>query len=111
MGGEGSMAEGLFMALMQPPKELEDDFNRVYENEHLPTLAKAPGVRSAKRYKLESVRAGDDLPKYLAIYELDSLDVLQSEEWQAGANSPEWMSSIRDQCDFRIVSTWKRLED
>ena len=105
------MAEGLFMALMQPPKELEDDFNRVYENEHLPALAKAPGVRSAKRYKLDAVRAGDDLPKYLAIYELDSLDVLQSEEWQAGANSPEWMSSIRDQCDFRIVSTWGRLED
>ena len=45
--------------------EHEDEFNRWYDEEHIPERLSIPGVLSAARYA--AVQGG---PKYLACYEL-----------------------------------------
>lgn len=39
----------LFVVQMDIPAEHEADFNRVYDTEHMPLIAKVPGVRSCFR--------------------------------------------------------------
>ena len=49
------------------------DFNAWYNQEHLPERLSAPGFLDAARY--EAVRGG---PRYLAVYELMSVETLPS---------------------------------
>lgn len=56
----------------------EEEFNRWYDEEHLPQVLACPGFLSGQRY--ESV-LGE--PRYLAIYELESEEALRTPEMQA----------------------------
>ena len=69
----------IFVVQLDIPAEHEAEFNRVYDTEHFPMLSKAPGVRSAARYRLEHSTV-PGMQRYLTIYELDSPDVLKSAE-------------------------------
>jgi hypothetical protein len=64
---------GLLMLWTDIAPEHEAAFNRWYDEEHIHRLLGVPGVLSAGRYV--AVRGG---PKYLALYELDDHQVLQS---------------------------------
>ena len=66
--------QGLLVAFMNPPAD-EDAFNAWYDEEHVPLRISVPGFLSARRYK--SVDDGSG-PRYLALYELESLGVLKS---------------------------------
>jgi hypothetical protein len=48
----------------------DEEFNRWYDDVHLPDVFKVPGVTGAERYRM---RSGDGW-KYLAIYELECDD-------------------------------------
>lgn len=65
---------GLMMVWADMPSEKEDDFNRWYNEEHLGELLSVPGVLSAARY--EATMSG---PKHLAVYELESPEVVDTE--------------------------------
>jgi hypothetical protein len=54
----------------------EDEYNRWYNEVHLRDMLAVPGVLTARRY----VSLLDE-PKYAAVYELESEDVLQSEAY------------------------------
>ena len=54
---------------------------------------KVPGVLSAKRYQ-----ALEGSPKYLAVYEIESADVVTSDAWVAAADSGRWPTEIRPFC-------------
>ena len=43
----------LYIAQVSIPVEHEAEFNRLYDDEHIPSLLEVPGVNSAQRYKLE----------------------------------------------------------
>ena len=43
----------IFVVQLDIPAEDEAEFNRIYDTEHFPMLAKVPGVRSAARYRLD----------------------------------------------------------
>jgi hypothetical protein len=62
----------------------DDEFNAWYSTRHLPQLTAIPGILDAARYV--AVKGG---PKYLAVYELESVDVIHSD---AFVNRPktEW---------------------
>ncbi len=60
--------DGLLMVYSDVPAELDEEYNRWYNEEHLDQLLAIPGVLSAARY--EAVAGG---PKYLASYELASV--------------------------------------
>jgi len=64
---------GLLMVWTDVDPAHEAAFNRFYDEEHMVHLAKVPGFLSCGRYM--AVRGG---PKYLAMYELEDHNVLQT---------------------------------
>jgi hypothetical protein len=78
--------DGLLMVLCEVPAEHDAEFNRWYNEEHIPERLSIPGVLNAARY--EAVAGG---PRYLACYELASPDAWYSDAWQKWLNNPtEW---------------------
>ena len=81
---------GLLVVWCEVPSPLEDEFNRWYNEEHLPERLTVPGILSAARY--EAVSSG---PKHLAIYELESSKVMESQDYLRLKNSPtEWSKKM-----------------
>jgi hypothetical protein len=98
-------AKYLMIASMDVDPEHEAIFNEVYEQEHVPYLSEVPGVLSIKRYERQelvmniggerkSIRIENE-PKYTAIYELTSPDVLTSEAWDKAVEKGRWPSQVR----------------
>jgi hypothetical protein len=98
-------AKYLMIASMDVDPEHEAIFNEVYEQEHVPYLSEVPGVLSINRYERQelvmniggerkSIRIENE-PKYTAIYELTSPDVLTSEAWDKAVEKGRWPSQVR----------------
>lgn len=66
---------------------IRPEFHAWYDEEHLPLLASVPGVRSARRYQIvEAQPPGWD---FMAIYELDDVEVALGDEWlEKGRRTP-----------------------
>ncbi len=77
---EGTRAPYIYLVQMDIPAEHEADFNRVYDTEHVPEILKVPGVRGCSRYVIEKTNK-DGMARYLALYELDAADVMDSPAW------------------------------
>jgi hypothetical protein len=80
------MAAGLFYVYTDPGSVDEAEFHDWYDHEHGPARLTVPGIGRAYRY-----RALDgEKPPWLALYELDRPDVIDSPEYQAlGANASD----------------------
>jgi hypothetical protein len=77
---------GLLMVWADVPADKEKEFNRWYNEEHLAERLAVPGFLSAARY--EAVKGS---PRHLAVYELESPAVLESEAYQRVQAQPtEW---------------------
>ena len=77
---------GLLMVWCEVPDDIEDEFNRWYNEEHIEERLSVPGVLSAARY--EAVVSG---PKHLAVYELENSAVMESEAYlKVRAKPSEW---------------------
>ena len=74
---------GLLMVYCDVPPTVEDEFNRWYNEEHIPERLSIPGVLNAARYV--ALQGG---PKYLACYELETHEAWHSPEWQQWLNNP-----------------------
>jgi hypothetical protein len=94
----------LFIASMDVDPIKEELFNRVYDDEHVHNLAQVPGVISIARYERQELRMflGGTIqrmksthPKYHAIYQLESPDVLTSEVWRDAVEKGRWPQEIR----------------
>ena len=72
------------------PPEIEDEFNKWYDTEHIPNLLKVPGVVSAKR----GVCYEGEGPKYIAIYEHLNDQIAQSRAYKQAADT-EWTQRLR----------------
>ncbi len=64
------------VALSFNGSQREQEFNKWYNEVHVPDVLKAPGVIGATRY--EAIRAQEAQPRYLAIYELESEEAIDS---------------------------------
>ena len=76
--------QGIFLVytdLVDP--KYEEDFNAWYNTEHLPELLALPGFLDAARYV-----ATKGSPKYLAAYELESVDAVQTPEFKNRPRTP-----------------------
>ena len=98
----------MYLVQMDIPGHLEAEFNRIYDEEHVPEILKVPGVRSCHRYRLEQ-SSKDDMPRYLAIYEVDSADVIQGPAWQAASDKGDWKPKIRPHTINRQHSIFERI--
>ena len=95
-------AKGLLLVLVDPAAALEEELNDWYDTEHLPERAAVPGFETARRF----TSLGDG-PRYAAVYDLASLDVLASAAYCAvsGANFSPWTRRITNRCHpFRIAA-------
>lgn len=79
------------------PPELEEEFNKWYDNTHIPLLRKSKWLSRVTRYKMAAVTEGD-YPEYLAIYEFTDL-----QSYSAWRYSPE-MEDARTE----MTNTWKQ---
>jgi hypothetical protein len=78
--------KGIFLVYTDIDPKDEEEFNAWYNTEHLPDLLRLPGFLDGARYVAE--KGG---PKYLAVYEFSSADVLQSADFQKyRANPTPW---------------------
>jgi hypothetical protein len=71
------MTPAILFSQMEPPLDLTDAFHDWYDTDHIPARMALPGFQGARRF-----RALDGEPAYLAVYELDDLDALQTEGYQ-----------------------------
>ena len=95
----------LFIASMDVEPEKGQIFNEVYNVEHCPLLSGVPGVVSVSRFEtqpLTMVMGGEtrtivieNEPKHHALYELESPDVLISQEWADAVDSGRWPDQVR----------------
>jgi hypothetical protein len=85
------MSHSLFLVRMDVAHDHDATFNEVYDHEHVPNLRGVPGVRRAARYRQPSPTE----PRYLAAYELDGLDVLDSAAWKKAGEAGRWPGEIR----------------
>jgi len=71
------MTPAILFSQMEPPTELTGEFHDWYENDHIPARMALPGFQGARRF-----RALDGEPAYLAVYELDDLEALQTDGYR-----------------------------
>ena len=98
-------AKFLFTAAMDIDADKEALFNEVYDTEHVPELLKVPGVLAVHRLTLQPLKlsiGGElksivfaDEPKFSAIYELESAEVLTSGAWAKAVEVGRWAGQVR----------------
>ncbi|HXG52299.1 MAG TPA: hypothetical protein VNN77_12960 [candidate division Zixibacteria bacterium] len=98
-------AKYIMIASMDVDPDYEALFNEVYDREHVPYLSQVPGVVSIKRYRREELTMNiggerktirlENEPKYTAIYELESPEVLTSKAWDEAVEKGRWPSQVR----------------
>lgn len=80
----------VMMVFVDVDPEMDADFNAWYNQEHVSDLLKMPGFLNAARY--EALKGG---PRYLACYELESVEALQSPEYlEIRRNPSEWTKKM-----------------
>ncbi|HEX5317579.1 MAG TPA: hypothetical protein VFW46_00385 [Stellaceae bacterium] len=90
------MAKGILIAAMNIANAAEDEFHDWYDTEHLPERVACPGFIECQRW----IGAAD--PKVsVAIYDLDTIDVLKSPGYQAigGVNLSPWSKRVTSQVE------------
>lgn len=95
---------GLLVVMNDVPAEHEDEFNRWYEEEHLPERAACPGFLSARRFV-----AVEGAPKYLAMYDLESADVLQSEPYLTMNETTPWTKRVRTLRSYHVRNVYEEI--
>lgn len=85
------MNKGFLLVLMQPPPTLEEEFNAWYDTEHIAERLAVPGFETALRYVCI-----DGAPRYLAMYDMASPDVLNSPAYLKVAfdNASPWTKRV-----------------
>ncbi|MGH8665937.1 MAG: hypothetical protein ACREUX_16880, partial [Burkholderiales bacterium] len=81
---------GLLVNAMNAAPEGEAEFNRWYDEEHIPALSAVPGTLLARRFRA----TGTSKQWHLALYHLESPDVVATEAWAKAVETP-WTKRIR----------------
>ncbi|HLY90411.1 MAG TPA: hypothetical protein VKQ27_15625 [Acetobacteraceae bacterium] len=105
---QGTGAPFIYLVQMDIPAEHEADFNRVYDTEHVPEILKVPGVRACSRYVLERTNK-TGLARYLALYEVDSAEVIDSPAWTKAAEIGDWAPKIRPHTTNRSHTVMRKI--
>jgi hypothetical protein len=97
-------ARAIFLACGDVPAAHEAEFNRWYDEEHVPLLRRVEGVLAARRF-----RARSGTPRYIALYDLADERAPESPEWRAAVATP-WsrrIDELTQDCEW-ILKTYAR---
>jgi hypothetical protein len=91
------MAKGLLVVQSSPAgPDREDEYNKWYDETHIPQILTIPGVVSARRYRLhDGFPTAPSTRGYLAIYEIEA-DDLAAPMKELGARSADGRSTTTD---------------
>lgn len=78
MGNAAQSNKGLLLATMEPPANIEEEFQDWYDSEHFPERERCAGFETARRFVCV-----DGWPRYLALYDLTTVDVLHGPAYAA----------------------------
>lgn len=95
---------GLLLVMIDIDPEYEDEFNRWYNTEHFPERVACEGFLSARRYV-----AVEGSPKYLAIYELESPEVIGGEAYARLSPPSEWTTRISRQFLHSVRNVYRDI--
>ncbi|PYM18854.1 MAG: hypothetical protein DMD81_04970 [Candidatus Rokuibacteriota bacterium] len=109
----------LFCAAMDVEPSKDALFNEVYDQEHVPLIATVPGVIATARFtreELTMIIGGERKtiviegePRYNALYELESPDVLTSEAWAKAVDQGRWPGEVRPFTKNRRHVLYRRI--
>jgi len=99
-----TLPSAMLMVMMEPPSDLEDEFNDWYDTEHFPQRRSLPGCIAASRWVCVQ-----GWPRWMALYDLASVDVLRSDAYRSmsGRQSTAWTRRIMSRTvgRRRVVAT------
>ena len=109
----------IFVASMDVEPAKEGLFNEVYDTEHVPNLLKVPGLIAVARFKREPVKLAiggeiktiefENEPRYSAVYEIESPEVLTSPTWAKAVEDGRWPAQVRPYTTNRKHTLFRRL--
>ena len=109
----------LFSAAMDVEPSKEALFNEVYDTEHVPNLLKVPGVIAVARFRSGPVTlmlggerrtiAVEGEPRYSALYEVESPEVLLSPAWAKAVEEGRWPAQVRPYTKNRRHVMFERI--
>jgi len=109
----------LFSAAMNVHTDKDAIFNEVYDQEHVPSLLKVPGVIAVARFKSEPVTMMiggerktiviEGEPTYNALYEIESPAVLTSDAWAKAVEEGRWPAQVRPYTSNRRHVMYRRI--
>jgi hypothetical protein len=88
---DASIRRGLLLAMMEPPPAMEEEFQDWYDTEHYPERAAVKGFLTAHRFICL-----DGWPRYLALYDLQDVQVLHGPDYAkiAGEKYSPWTHRV-----------------
>ena len=109
----------LFSAAMNVQTDKDAIFNEVYDQEHVLSLLKVPGVIAVARFKSEPVTMMiggerktiviESEPAYNALYEIESPAVLTSDAWARAVEEGRWPAQVRPYTSNRRHVMYRRI--
>jgi hypothetical protein len=114
----GKRGNHLLTVFADIPSDIEDDFNNLYNTLHIPERLAIPGFHSAARYASLSPEtlaprmrdAAKGAPKYLALYELEDVSVLESPAYTALRNKADaWGERIRPRLQVEARTVYEQI--
>ncbi|CAL1695230.1 unnamed protein product [Somion occarium] len=118
---EKTSAPYVAFILVDVKPEAEEEYNRFYDEEHIPLLSKIPGWLRSRRFVLKDwartgtgVQKGEKAPpKYLLVSEYAHFDGQHSEEFKQAMNTP-WREKITKELEvferrfYTHYKSWER---
>jgi hypothetical protein len=95
---------GLLLVMMEVDPSHDEDFNRWYDQEHLPERRHCPGFLSARRF-----RAVEGSPKYLAVYDLQTTDVLKSAAYKKVFAPSPWAERVQQYITYELRNVYEDI--
>jgi hypothetical protein len=93
------------MVIIDVDPAAEDEFNRWYEEEHIPERLRYPGFHRAERFRSATVPQ-----RYLALYHIDDPERVVSEAYMTQPVS-NWTRSIQTSWLHMDRTTWEAISD
>jgi len=89
VGDANKSSQWIYIVHTDIPEDIVEEYNRWYDEEHLPRLVTVPGVNRARRYLCSG-----QTPKYLTAYGLDEPNAFESPEGLIARKTP-WTAKMR----------------
>jgi len=112
-------ARFLYLVRMDVAHDHEALFNEVYDTEHVPNLLTVPGVIAVARFKTQELTLSiggekkriviENEPRYQALYEIESPEVLVSDAWSRAVEEGRWPGQVRQYTKNRRHVLYGRL--